>query len=174
MRVPAQTEPFRRVASQFSLRVDGAARQAAMLGPVEHQHLPVNAHRGDYIGVLRLVSRLVDFAGVVNLLLDGHLDRRRLAGSRAPMASNLALFFVIVALVGCNVLGQLDICDLEVIRCVVRRMRADEEAVDGMVRVGEPAMLESEWTLDFIDLRLDVRKPLSCQGRPFQSSAVKS
>lgn len=79
MRVPAQAKTFFGVTPQLRLGIHSAAWQAAVLSSIENQHLAVNAHCCNNIGVLRLVSRFVDLSRVVDLLLNCHLYGRRLA-----------------------------------------------------------------------------------------------
>lgn len=79
MGVPAQAKAFFGVAPQLRLGCHSAGWQAAVLSSVKNQYLAVDAHRCNNIWVLRLVSRFIDLSRVVDLLLDRHLDGRRLA-----------------------------------------------------------------------------------------------
>lgn len=67
-----------------------------MFGPVKDHDLSTNTHGSYNVWVLWLVSSLVDLALVIDLLLDGEFDSRRLSRS---IATNFAILFVVVALI---------------------------------------------------------------------------
>src|SRR4030081_3019733 len=79
VRVPSQTEAFLLMADQFDLWVRSAGWSQAVLGAIENQNLAIHRQCRDYVGILWLVTRLVDLARVVNLLGNGKFDNRGLA-----------------------------------------------------------------------------------------------
>lgn len=79
MGVPAQAKAFFGVTPELRLGIHSARWQTAVLGSIKNQYFAVNAHCRNNIWVLGLVSRFVDLSRVVNLLLDRHLNGRRLA-----------------------------------------------------------------------------------------------
>ena len=97
-----------------------------MLGAVEYQYSSINAHCGYDVWILWLVSCLVDFSRMIYLLLDVHLDSR-LFSTRGWVAitTNLSTFLIIVMWIRCNVLWELDVCDLEIVWCAIRCMGTD-------------------------------------------------
>lgn len=96
-----------------------ATWRQAVFGPVKDENFAIDTHCCDDVWVLRLISSFVDFAGMINLLHYGHLNGWRVARRRVAVATNLSSFIIIVPLIRCNVLRKLDICDLEVIRCII-------------------------------------------------------
>lgn len=102
-----------------------------MLGSVEYCDLAVDAHGRDDVGVLWLVSSLVDFALMVDLLLDGEFDSRSV--SRIAITSYFTLLLVIILLVRNNRLWELDVCDLQIIWRVTRCVCTNQESMTAEV-----------------------------------------
>ena len=109
-----------------------------MLGTIEDKNLSINAHRCNNIGVLWLISSLVDFSRVVDLLLNGHLDCGLLAIRRVAVATNLSSLLVVVMRVCCDILWQFNIGNLEVILGIVGGMRAYQQSMDGVILACRP------------------------------------
>lgn len=129
-----------------------------MLGPVKDEDLAIDGESGNNVGVLGLVAGLVDLARVVDLLGNLEADGRRLSRrSLASIATNLATLLVVIAGIGRAELGNLNLCNLEVIRLSFRSMSANQQTVDDVVLV----------------LRVfDIRKPLGSESGPFQGGAA--
>ena len=89
-----------------------------MFRPVKNQDLSRRAFGGNQVGVLRHVSRLVDFSGV-NYLLDDLDFRRRGDG----MATHFASFFVPID--GGIAFWKVNCRDLKIIRGLVRGVGAE-------------------------------------------------
>lgn len=144
MWVPGQTEPFGLVADKLNLGVWLAGlMKAAVLGAVENQDPAVNCECSNDVWVLRLVSGLVDLAGVIDLLRDLESDDGRLPSSTA-IATNLATLFVIVGRVRRCGFRNLEFRNLEVVGLAFGCVGTDEQSVDSLVLVldvldiGEP------------------------------------
>ena len=104
-----------------------------MFCPVKHEHFARNGLRRNQVGVLRHVSRAVDFARMIDSL--NYLE----AGlGRETVASQLAAFIVVVAPVklvsgGTFIaLRKVHSRDLEVILRLARRMRSEQQSVDSV------------------------------------------
>lgn len=147
MRIPAEPETLTLVAVELDLRVDLPLRLAGVLRAIEDEDLSIDTHSGENVRVLRLVPRLVDLAGVVNLLSDVELDLGGIA--RLAIAANLAPLIVVVFRIRLGRLGNFHLGDLEVVRLFLRRVGANEETVNsdipvlGLFHIGEPLCGES-------------------------------
>ena len=155
--VPGQAETLFLVPDQLVLGVGGAAGVRAVLGAVVDEHLAVHRQRGNDVGVLGLVSGLVDLAGVVDLLdnLEGD-DRRLPAALPAAVPAQLAAVLVKLASIGLDRLGNVQLGNLEVVWLLPRCVSSDQQSVDCLVLL-----------LDVFD----VGEPLGCQGRPLERGA---
>lgn len=103
------------MADKFDLSIDLASGLQAVLCAVEYEDLAVDAKSRNDIGVLRLITRLVNLAGVVNLLHDVELDSGRLSIRRLGVTSDFPSLLVVVFGVRGHRLGDLDFGDLDVV-----------------------------------------------------------
>ena len=123
--VPAQSKSFLLVPYKFGLWGHDALREAAVLGSVEDEDTPINAHGGYDVGVLGLVSGLVDLSRVIYLLLDVHLNRSLFARRGISISTDFAAIFVVGARVRGDVLWDLDVRDLQVVLRAVGSVSAN-------------------------------------------------
>lgn len=124
-----------------------------MLGAVPDVDIVVRGEGGDDVGVLRLVTSLVDLAWVNHLLKDGELDL--LFG--CTKASKLFSRRVVVGERRRRWFGKVDLRDLEVFGLCARGVSADHQAVGAKSCTGDV---------------LDVGHPLSSQGRPLKRTTI--
>ncbi len=75
MRIPAQPKPFALVPYQFRLGRNHALGDTAVLGSIEYKNSSARSHSSNNVGILRLVSRLINLAWMINFLLDDEFDR---------------------------------------------------------------------------------------------------
>ena len=153
MGVPAQTIAFLLVANQFDLAADVSVGKEAVLGAVEYEDLSINAEGRNDVGILRLVTGLVDLAGVVNLLRDLELDGHAGLG----VSANLAAVLVKIFRIGDCGLGYLHLGNLKMIRDAFGSVCAEKQAVSAIGAV--------------FGLR-DVWEPLGGKSRPLERGAV--
>jgi hypothetical protein len=104
-----------------------ALRLARVLRPVEHEHVARDGLSRDQVRVLRHVARAVDLARMVDALHDA--DARLCRRERVP--AELAALLVVRAAVedvrACAAAGgDLHRCDLQVVRCLAGRVRAEK------------------------------------------------
>ena len=90
-----------------------------MLRTVKDQNPSSRSHCGNDVWILWLVSRLVDLSRVINLLLNVHFDCGLFPVGRVSIATNFASLLIIIVRIRGDVLRDLDVCDLEVVLCVV-------------------------------------------------------
>jgi hypothetical protein len=154
--IPAQTEALLLVAMKLDLGVDLAVGRVAVLGAIKDENPGVGGQCCDEVGVLRAVARLVHLLGVVDLL-----NNVPLHGSlvNLAVAANLASLVIVVAGVGLDRLGDLDLGDLQVVLLALGGVGANERTVDAAVLA--------------LGL-LDIGEPLDGQGWPGESRAVGS
>ena len=74
MRTPAQAESFFGVPIQFHLGIHLTSWDTRMLCSVKHHNSSICTHRRDHVRILWLVSGLVDFSLVIDLLDDVEFD----------------------------------------------------------------------------------------------------
>lgn len=125
---PAEPEAFCLMADQFHLRVDYSSRCAWMFRPVPYHNPPIRAHRCYYVGILRLVSGLVDFALVIDLLDDMEFDFRLrclLRGS-AAVSTDFFSFLIVVCRVRRDRLRKLYMSYLKIILSFTGGMSANQ------------------------------------------------
>ena len=117
MWAPAQAIAFFLVAEEFNLRIHLPSRQAGVLCPVPYHHSTICAHRGNDIGILRLIPRLIDFSLVVDLLdnLEFDFNWRGLFGRPTSVATNLLALLIVICRVGRNGSWKLHVRYLQVI-----------------------------------------------------------
>ena len=114
-----------------------------MLGAVKDEHLARYGLGRDQVRVLRHVSRAVDLARVVDPLHD--VDPRLARGERVP--AELAPLVVVRAAVEHvrawpAARGDLHGRDLQVVRCLAGRVRAEQQAVNRVGFVGGPGSVK--------------------------------
>ena len=102
---------------ELNLRVDLSLRLAGMLSTVKDENLSIDAHSRKDVGILGLVSGLVDLAGVIDLLRNVELDLGDLAG--LAVATNLTPVLVEILGVGLGGLWDFYLGDLDVVGLVV-------------------------------------------------------
>lgn len=157
MGVPGQAKPFFLVSSQLDLGARCAGGVHAVLGTVKDQDSAINGECGDDVRVLGLISGLVHFAGVVNLLGDLERDDGRLAATwPASVAAKLPALLVILSRVGLDGLGDLEFGYLDIVGLPLGCVGSDKQPVDCLVL--------------FLQI-LDVGEPLGRQGGPFERGA---
>ena len=100
------------MAYQLSLWRNDTFRDAAVLCAIKHQNSSINAHCGNDVRILWLVSSLVNLSWMINLLLDVHFDGSLFSRAGVAVATNLSALFIVIMWVGCNVLWEFNICDL--------------------------------------------------------------
>lgn len=148
-----KTEPLFLVSDQLDLGIRGPGRGQAVLRPIKDQDPSIYRKSSDDVGILWLVSSLVDLSRVVNLLRDVEANGRRLArGGLASVAADLASILVVVVGVGSNCLGDLDLGNLEVVWLALCSVSSNQQPMDEVVLVLGV---------------LHVWEPLSSQCRPF-------
>ena len=130
MRVPTQSKTFLGMTNKFSLRIDNSFGHTAMLGAIEDQNSSVITHCRNDVGILWLVSRLVNFSWVIDFLLNVHLDRSLSATrGRVAITADFSCLLIVVAGVWGDILRKLDVCDLDVVLGVVGSVCSDQESV---------------------------------------------
>lgn len=131
-----------------------------MLGAIKDKDLSIDAHCGDDVGILWLISSLVDFSGMVNLLFNGHLDRSLLAIRRTAVATDFSPLLVVIVRVCCDILWQFNIGDLEVVLGVVGGVRAYEQSVDGVILACRALEIELVYITECRRLTLSYRETI--------------
>jgi hypothetical protein len=119
MRIPVQAETFGLVSNKLNLSVDlskGSGLER-VLRSVEDKDLAIHTKSGDNVRILRLVSSLVDFSGVLNLLNDLALDSSDI--TRLTVATNLASLVIIVLGIGRYSLWNLNIGNLKKVGALI-------------------------------------------------------
>lgn len=115
MWAPTKSKAFFCVAQQFQLGIHRSRRDAGVLRPIPNHDPPVCAHCCNHVGVLRLVSRLVDFALVVNLLHNIELHFHRALLGAATVATNFPALFIVVFGFWVIRIGKLYVRNLQVV-----------------------------------------------------------
>lgn len=158
MRVPVEAKALRLVANKLDLSVDLAKRGGLkrVLCAVENEDLAVNAESGDDVGVLRLVTGLVDLSRMLNLLDDVALDGGNIGG--LAIATNFPSLLVVVVRVRSPSLGDLDVSELNEVGALIGSVCAEQEAMDPVVLVFR---------------FLDVGEPLNGECRPSERRTVR-
>ena len=133
MRVPAQTDSFLLMANKLRLGTNDALWSTAVLASVENKDPRVYTHCGYNIWILRLIPGFVDLSRMIDLLLDCHLNLGLFTRGRISITANLPSVLVIVDLIRCNIFGEFDGSNLEIILSAVGGMCSDEEAVDSVI-----------------------------------------
>ena len=116
-------------------------RLARVFRSVENHDSSVCTHGGEYVGVLRLISGLVNLPFVVNSLYDIEFDLhygRFLRGS-TPVSADLLAFFVIVCRIRRDWLGKLHLGYLYVILGFIGGVCTNQESVRRVVFVRKTA-----------------------------------
>mmetsp|Transcript_51567 Transcript_51567/g.133957 ORF Transcript_51567/g.133957 Transcript_51567/m.133957 type:complete len:209 (-) Transcript_51567:13-639(-) len=150
MRVPRETISLLRVTFEHEVRLKRAVRLRLrrVLRPIKNVDLRRHRLGRDEVRVLRHVARAVDLTVVIDLL--GDLD----FGVCTTKSARLAPFIVVFASIHLGILiGQLCLSDHEVILLSVCGVRAEYEAMDGIVFACHGAL---------------VRKPLAGERRPLE------
>jgi hypothetical protein len=119
MRVPIQTETLSLVSNKLDLSIDlsKGSRLERVLRSVEDENLAIHTKSGDDVGVLRLISSLVDFSGMLDLLNNLALDSSDI--TRLAVATNLTSLLIIVLGIGRHSLWNLNIGNLEKVGALV-------------------------------------------------------
>ena len=120
MRAPAESKTFLCVAQKFHLRVDCSCRQAGMLRTIPDHCSSIRTHGGNDIRILRLITCLVDFTLVINLLNNVELNLHWGLLGATPISANLAPFLIVVIWVRSRRVGKLHMGDLQIILCIAR------------------------------------------------------
>lgn len=126
MRTPAKPKAFPCVAKQLHLRINCSSGQTWMLRAVPNHHPSICTHSRDYIWVLRLIPRLVDFALVVDLLHNVELDFHGRPFGAAAVAPDFSAFIVVVIGVRGSGIRKLYVSNLQIILSITRSMRAEQ------------------------------------------------
>lgn len=100
-----------------------------MLRFIEYEDITVGAHGRDQVGLLWHIPRFVYFALVNHFLLDVEAT----FGAAAVAPDFFFLFVVAARVLFGDRVGELDLCDLEVVGVITRGVGADEETVGGIV-----------------------------------------
>src|SRR4051812_45978992 len=96
-----------------------------MLAPVKDQGPPVRTHGSNYVGVLRLITGLVDFAGMVDLLNDVECK-----GSFCiAMTSNLARLLIVLGWIRFAEFRNFDACYLKVVLGLSRGIGSEQQTM---------------------------------------------
>lgn len=130
MRVPVQAETFGLVSNKLDLSVDlskGSGLERVLCS-VEDEDLAIHTKSGDDVRVLRLISSLVNFSGVLDLLNNLTLDSSDI--TRLAVATNLASLLIIVLGIGGYSLWNLNIGNLKKVGALIRSVSAKQEAVN--------------------------------------------
>ena len=101
-----------------------------MLRSVPDHHPTICAHCRNDIGVLWLIASFIDLSFMIYLLNDGDfgvLLRDFLRGT-ASISTNLFLLFIVVCGIRLDGVGELDMCNLKVVRGAVG-VSTDEKAM---------------------------------------------
>lgn len=151
MRVPVQAKTLGLVSDELNLSINlsKGSRVERVLRSVKDKDLAVHAQCRENIRILGLVSSLVHFSRMLDLLNNIALDSRDIA--RLSVATDLASFLIVVVGVGRHSLGNLYIGNLKIVGAFIRGMSAKQEAVNFVVLA--------------LGL-LDIGEPLDCEGRP--------
>jgi hypothetical protein len=151
MRVPVQAKTLGLVSDELNLSINlsKGGRVERVLRPVKDKDLAVHAECRENIRILGLVSSLVHFSRMLDLLDNIALDSRDI--TRLSVATDLTSFLIVVVGVGRHSLGNLYIGNLEIVGTFIRGMSAKQEAVNFVVLA--------------LGL-LDIGEPLDCEGRP--------
>lgn len=81
-----------------------------MLGPIEDENRAIDGEGSNEVGILWAIARLVHLARMVDSLYNVPLHSSRINRDRGlAVATNLAPVFVVVAHIGSNRLGYLDL-----------------------------------------------------------------
>jgi hypothetical protein len=103
-----------------------------MLRAIKDEHLAADSLGGDHVGVVRHVAGAIDLARVVDPLDDGDA-RSGWYGVAAELAPGLVVGGLrevdCAAAAGGRAFGDLDGGDLEVVLCLSRSVRSQEESV---------------------------------------------
>lgn len=119
MRVPVQAETFGLVSNKLNLRVDlseGSGLER-VLGSVEDKDFAIDTKSGDDVRILRLISSLINFSGVLDLLNNLALDSSDI--TRLTVATNLASLVIVVLGIGRYSLWNLNIGNLKKVGALV-------------------------------------------------------
>ena len=174
MGTPAETEPFSLVANKFNLRINNTNWHARVFCTVEYHDSSIRTHGRDDIRILRLVSSLVDFSLVVNLLYNGefHFHRCRFLSRASSIASNLLTFLVVIFGIWSSKVRKLDMRNLKEVLCFARGMGSDEQSMGRVILVRRPMSFSlRDMTSKRAFVPLNIREPLGCKSRPFQRIA---
>lgn len=116
MRTPAETKAFLCVPGQFNLWIDHAGWYALVLCSVENHHSAICTHSRNDVGILWLISRLVDLSLVIDLLYDVELDFNVISSALASsIATYLTSLFIKVFDIRVCRIWQLDMRNLQVV-----------------------------------------------------------
>lgn len=151
MGVPVKTKALCLVTNQLNLGIDFSegGRVERMLCSIKDEDLAVHTEGGNNIGVLGLVSSLVNFPRVLDLLNNVAFDGGNIAC--LAVATNFSALIVVLVGVGCHSLGDLNVGNLDKVGALIRRVGAEEQSVNPVVLA--------------LGL-LDIWEPLDSKGRP--------
>lgn len=145
MRAPVESKALLCMTLELNLRVDLSIWLRTVLGPVENEDRTVDSERSNEIGVLGAVASLIDFAWVINLLHNTPFHSSCIGrGGGLAVATDFATVFIVVAHIGANGFGRLDLGNLHMVRLPIRGVGSYKEAVDptvlafGLLHIREP------------------------------------
>lgn len=141
-----------------------------MLCSVKNESFAVDTHGSDDVWILWHVASFVDFAWVVDLLVNVELDA--LLGR--AIAADFFAIWVVFGCLGLGLIGIVDVCYLQVVLSFSRSVCAKDESVCREVPSWYPEILSKN--IIEIDarynLRLYIRKPLRSESWPFEGAAT--
>lgn len=126
MRVPVEAEALCLVANELNLGVDFAKGGGlkGVLCSVKDEDLAVDTEGGNDVGVLGLVSGLVDLARVLDLLDNVALDGGHVSGF--SVSTNLAALLIVVVGIRRHSLRDLNVGNLDKVGALIGRVGAEE------------------------------------------------
>lgn len=141
MKTPAQAEALCFVAYKFHLRVYMPCGCTRVFRPIPNHDPAIRAHGSYYVWILRLVSRLVHFVLMVDLLHDVklHFHRRCLVRASTAVSTDLLSLLIIFCGIRSDWFWELYVSYLQVVLSLARCVCANEKSVRRVILIGNAA-----------------------------------